>query len=134
MTRRFAIDVLDELAADAGAPRLRGDEQVLEVAIVAYGPAGSMPDEMHQADRTVGRPHQRSRRRLIGIDEPRPGDARHVLGDVDTVERLIAAPQRLPGRAIPGADRADFMSCIHGDSFQCRGATVAEPKTKQAGA
>ena len=58
---RRLTDVLDQRAADAGAARRGRDEQVLEVAIIAGGPARAVADAVDEADGVGAVPGEGSR-------------------------------------------------------------------------
>jgi hypothetical protein len=49
--RGLSVNVLDQLAADAKSAHSLGDEEILQIAIVASRPARAMSDEVDQADR-----------------------------------------------------------------------------------
>jgi hypothetical protein len=49
--RGLSVNVLDQLAADAKSAHSLGDEEILQIAIVASRPARAMSDEVDQVDR-----------------------------------------------------------------------------------
>ena len=64
LARRQRIDVLDQLTADACMARGRRYKEVLQVAIIAGGPAGAVPDMMDQPHGNGALPRQRTRNGL----------------------------------------------------------------------
>src|SRR5690606_10069 len=94
---RLGVDVLDQRAADAAAALVRGDEQVLQVAVVAAGPAAAVEDEMHQTYGLLAAPGQGRVHRLGRVEEALPGQGTGLGGDLRLVEALVALPERQPG-------------------------------------
>src|SRR5215470_2820345 len=104
---RPLLDRRDQRPSEPQLARLLGDEQVLEIAIVADGPARAMKEVVHDAAQLaihIGAEHAHRLRRIV---QARPGHGRGLVRNDDLVERLIALPQRLPGGALIDADGAD---------------------------
>src|SRR5579863_6401935 len=118
--------MLDQLAADAAAPRLRRDEKVLKVAIVAGGPTGAVTNPMNEADRGWSSPGERAIHRLRRIEQARPCDIGDGSRNIDFIEGLIAAPQRQPGGAFALSQRANLnVGGGHSSAFLIGGPALA---------
>ena len=72
LARRQCIDVFDQLAADPGFARGGRDKKVLQVAIIAGSPAGTVPDMVHQPDGDCALPRQRTGNGLCGVKQSGP--------------------------------------------------------------
>src|SRR6266478_3686838 len=92
LTRSLRVDVFDQFAANARAADRRGHEKILKIAIVAGGPAGTVPDMVDEAHGGRPVPCQRPGNRLVRIEQPRPCRRRNLRRNLDFVEGLIAAP------------------------------------------
>src|SRR6266446_8104198 len=76
LTRSLRVDVFDQFAANARAADRRGHEKILKIAIVAGGPAGTVPDMMDEAHgaRSMPTPRQQARqdRAAAPTSTPKP--------------------------------------------------------------
>ena len=97
----------DERAPGAATAPVLGDEEVLQIDIVADRPARAMADVVDEPDGEAVVPRERAAHRLGGIEQPRPGHHARRLRDVGLVEGLIAAPQRHPSGVVGGCEGAD---------------------------
>ncbi|MCY1548697.1 hypothetical protein D9M68_848220 [compost metagenome] len=104
--------MLDQLAADAGAAAVLGDEQVLQVTVVVGRPAGAVVDEMHQAHSPAVAPGQCGMHRFVRVEKTLPGGGAGRLVELGLVEAQVALPERQPGGVIDLADGAN-THCVH---------------------
>src|SRR5690606_10974006 len=113
----LCVDMFDQRSTDAAAASFLGHVQILQVAVVALGPAAAVVDEMHQADGLAIEPGERGMHGFGRVEKALPDQCAGRSGDLGLVETLVAVPQRQPGSVVIGADRADFE---HGGVPQSR--------------
>src|SRR5262249_8978140 len=107
---------LDQRAAQPELARALGHEQILQIAVVADRPAGAVIDVVHDAEKLAVDVAAEQPHRLLRIGQPPPGRVVGLLRRRDPVEIEIALPQRLPGRALVQAQRADRNLRGHGNA------------------
>src|SRR5215831_10077925 len=107
---------LDQGAAQPALARALSHEQILQIAVVADRPAGAVIDVVHDAEKLAVDVAAEQPHRLVRIVQPRPGRVVGLLRRRDPVEIEIALPQRLPGRALVQAQRADRNLRGHGNA------------------
>ncbi len=115
------VHSMDELAADAAAPRLRRREKILQVASELKPRCASVIEVVRDADKLATRVGDKRMHRLSWVEEMRPGgvgDGRiDCRGAFATVERVVASPEWQPGRAIRYLDFANHQRMRQGMSF-----------------
>src|SRR5262245_10967914 len=104
---RLLLYCLDQGAAKATLTHIVGDEQGLQVAIVADGPARAVEKIVHDACELAVHVGPEHTHWLLRIVEPRPGDIVGLPRHRGLVEGEIAGPEALPVRALFKAHRAD---------------------------
>src|SRR5262249_30178445 len=107
---------LDQRAAQPELAGALGHEQILQIAVVANRPAGAVIDVVHDAEKLVVDVAAEQPHGLVRIVQPRPGHVVGLLRRRDPVEIEITLPQRLPGRALVQAQRADRNLRGHGNA------------------
>src|SRR5262249_38607810 len=121
----------DQRTPESQMARVFGDEQVLQVAVVANRPARAVEEVVPDAAKApayIGAEHGHRFRRIV---QARPGYRRGLVGDHDLVEGLVALPQRLPIRALIRADGPDHeIGCGHGRTP--KGFRATEPPRQSA--
>src|SRR5579863_6223966 len=111
---RGLVYCLDQRAAQPELARALGHEQILQIAVVADRPAGAVIDVVHDAEKLAVDGAAKQPHRLLRIVQPRPGRVVGLLRHRHPVEIEVALPQRLPGRALVEAQRADRNLRGHG--------------------
>src|SRR5262249_23867456 len=104
---RLLFHCLDQGAAEAELARMLGNKQVLQIAIVARGPARAMEEIVRDAGKLAIDVRAKQMHRFVRVVEPRPG---HVVGlrrHRRLVELDIAGPQPLPVGALAEAYRTN---------------------------
>src|ERR1700704_666562 len=109
------LDRQDQRASEPKIARAFGDEQILEIAVIAGRPARTVEEVVHDAAEALAQIGTEHLHRLRRIVQAAPGHGRGLIGDHDLVERLVALPQRLPVGALIRTDRAyRRIGCGHG--------------------
>src|SRR3546814_13737167 len=83
-----------------------------------------MEEIMGDADQPTARFGAEALDRAVGVDDPRPGERRHLVVDAGFIEKLIALPQAQPCLPVVGRERPDlyrhdpFISLPTGSSIR----------------
>src|SRR3546814_474172 len=85
-----------------------------------------MEEIMGDADQPTARFGAEALDRAVGVDDPRPGERRHLVVDAGFIEKLIALPQAQPCLPVVGRERPDlyrhdpFISLPTGSSIRSK--------------
>src|SRR5262245_57895815 len=111
--RQLVVERARERIALVGQ-RVFGDEQVLQVAVVADRPARAVEKVVRYAAKSSVHEGAEPLHRLRRIVQARPRHVRGLVGDHDPVEDLVALPQRLPVGALIHPQGPDLdIGCNH---------------------
>ena len=105
--RRGGVDMFDQRPADALAAVVGCGVQVLQVAVVAGGPAAAVEDVVDDPDQLPIDLGDRAVHRLVRRVEALPGRGGDLVREVGAVEGLVTLPERQPLGEVIGAGGSD---------------------------